>query len=500
MRRDSLSPVRFDRVIVTSLLVFVQVGVVALAGEQSPTPQQTVASSPTRARATDGQYIGWREHRIDDEGLTGVPIRGSDGLTLGDLDRDGHLDIVSVHEADTVYDNEAVGHVRIAFGSDDPDVWERVTLAEGAEAGAAEDVDIGDMNGDGFPDVIVACELAHLIYFENPGRDARTARWKRVIPALTRDRGSYIRVFLADFDRDGRPEVVAPNKGGQNPKESTRQRHPISWFKLPADPLQGDAWVEHELKRVGIPINSQPVDLDGDGDLDVVCGSRTERQIFWFENVTKGKVEFAEHAIRIDAPSIVPPAERPQHLRDVDRPLIQGFNFAFADMNDDGRLDVFVVEAGRQLVWLEQPESPEQPWDLHTVGEMWPDILVGFALGDINGDGRLDVMAGSYSRGARDRDGDVGRNDHLGRLAWFENAGDAETWTRHDISRRKRGMFDKFVARDMDGDGDLDFLATRGNSAPYDGVFWLEQFRTPKPTAAFQPARTTDSEEMPLPD
>jgi len=108
-------------------------------------------------------------------------------------------------------------------------------------------------------------------------------------------------------------------------------------------------------------------------------------------------------------------------------------------------------------------------------------------------------MAGSYSGGPRDRDGEtVTSNDALGRLAWFENGADGH-WKRHDISRRKRGMFDKFVARDLDGDGDVDFLSTRGNSAPYDGVFWLEQVRTRAARAAFQPARHTDSAEMPLP-
>ena len=45
----------------------------------------------------------------------------------------------------------------------------------------------------------------------------------------------------------------------------------------------------------------------------------------------------------------------------------------------------------------------------------------------------------------------------------------------------------------------MDFLGTRGNSAPYGGVFWLEQVRSNEPLPAFQRARTQDSEEMPLP-
>ena len=60
-------------------------------------------------------------------------------------------------------------------------------------------------------------------------------------------------------------------------------------------------------------------------------------------------------------------------------------------------------------------------------------------------------------------------------------------------------MFDKFIARDIDDDGDIDLLGTRGNSAPFDGVFWLEQQRTEEPSARFTPARQNESPEMPLP-
>jgi hypothetical protein len=60
-------------------------------------------------------------------------------------------------------------------------------------------------------------------------------------------------------------------------------------------------------------------------------------------------------------------------------------------------------------------------------------------------------------------------------------------------------MFDKFIAKDMDNDGDMDFVSTRGNSAPFDGVFWLEQVRSPQPGKAFIPARNQDSAEIPLP-
>jgi len=60
-------------------------------------------------------------------------------------------------------------------------------------------------------------------------------------------------------------------------------------------------------------------------------------------------------------------------------------------------------------------------------------------------------------------------------------------------------MYDQFIARDMDGDGDADLVGTRGNSGRFDGVFWLEQVRSDGPRAAFIPARSEDSRALPLP-
>ena len=452
---------------------------------------QSLADAPTTATAADGAYVSWREHLVDDEAHAGVALRGGDGLATGDLDGDGYLDVVAVYESDDRYDGALEGQLRIAFGSTDPDRWTLVTLAEGPEAAAAEDVAIGDINGDGLPDIVAACELAHLIYFENPGRGARTARWPRLIPSKTRDRGSFIRVFLADLNRDGRVEIVTPNKGAQDPTRVRQEPKEISFFELRGRPLDDASWMEHVLTRVPWPINSQPVDLDGDGDLDVVAGSVAERRMLWFENRSSGAgFDFAEH--RVD---VVTTKEGVAPV------VVNGFNTEFVDLSGDGRLDVVTFAAngllGPRLVWLEQPVAPTSVWEAHMMGGTEPDNLVGIVASDIDGDGDPDVFTGGYSGGSRTSD-DATPVAALGRLAWFENDGE-RGFVRHDVSRRQRGMFDKFIARDMDGDGDVDFLGTRGNSGPYDGLFWLEQVRSREPRPAFERARAAESPEIPLP-
>ena len=453
--------------------------------------QNLIGESPTRARTLDGSYISWREHIIDDPKIAGFALSGSDGLVMGDIDRDGFEDIVSVHEFDAEYDSAshvpgfvapAEGHVRVAFGSEDPDLWFNITIAEGSDAPAPEDVVIVDLNFDGYLDVVAAAELSHLIYLQNPGPTARQDDWPRLILPMTQGRGSYIRVFAGDFDGDGIPELTDPNKGAQSPGPDDYLRStPVEIHKLVGDPLEASSWKRSELGSYSVPQNAEPIDLDSDGDLDIIVGSRGEGRLIFFENNDEETLDFSEHAIGIVGSSM------------------SGFNLEYADLNGDGRLDI-IGRGSNGLTWIEQPTPIDNAWNAFTIGTLSPDSITGMEVADIDNDGDVDIIAGSYSRGPRTSDGNVSTTDALGRLAWFENPGDAKLeWHRHDISRRKRGMFDKFIARDVDVDGDVDFIGTRGNSAPFDGVFWLEQVRSASPTRNFQPARSQESDEIPLP-
>lgn len=484
--------------------------ILALAScTHEPAPVLSVADTPTQARTPDGLYISWREHRVDDEGINGgVAIRGGDGLQMADIDGDGFLDIVSVHE-----DSD---HLRIAYGTADPEVWITITLAEGAEVAAIEDVAIGDIDGDGLPDLVAACEEAHLLYLQNPGD--RSAAWPRLIPPITQGRGSWLRTFIADVDGDGRMDVLGANKGAADiidPSLPSAAR-PTALFLIDGDPLQPESWREQAISMEVVPNTAMPVDIDGDGDVDVLAAARLRQTMTMLENtgtIEGGGIEVTPHPI-----VIAPGFDAPEDWKGTS----SGFQTDFADIDGDGRLDLAVAVfetpstiEGSPLIaslgWLKQPENLDDPWLYHRIGDILPDVVIGIALADIDGDGDLDVVTGAYSglnvlkggySGASrvyDEPG-VTASSTVGRIAWFENPGDPTAkWVRHDISRRVRGMYDAFIPVDMDGDGDLDLVTTRGNSGEYDGVIWLEQVRSDEPLPAFTPARESESRALPLP-
>jgi hypothetical protein len=447
-----------------------------------------IADQPTDTRAEDGRFIHWVEHRIDDSGLyPNVALRGADGLEMADLDGDGAEDLVSVHE-----DSD---HLRLSFATDDPDVWHSVTLDQGARVAGAEDPAIGDLDHDGDLDLIIACEGGTLVYFENPGgaRARDPSQWIPFIPPGVEERGSWIRVYVADLDRDGDLEVIATNKsipmpGGYGSMEVPAT--PVSVFQIDGDPLDAASWHEFPLSHHRVPVNSRPIDLDGDGDLEVLIGSRGEARMLIAEDPMGPMPSANVIPIEVDNPHRLIPRDIPKRL--------SGFEVATYDLNGDGRLDLITSETPWSLVWLEQPEEFEMPWRVHRIVSTYPDSPTAISLVDINGDGRVDIFSGGYSEDPRETEvQDPGLLHRAGGLFWFEQPTDpTQPWQRHDISRRVRGMYDVMVPRDLNGDGLIDFVGTRGNSGVFDGVIWIEQQRSKSSKPRFAGARSAESRQL----
>lgn len=488
-------------------LVFVLIAVVvalpfSLIGRSeapdAPLSKAIVGTELATKQAADGSYITWVEHRIDDQGLSGLELRGADGLAVGDIDKDGFDDVIAVHEDSN--------HVRISFGTEDPNRWFHTTLADDLDAFGAEDVAVGDLNGDGWLDLVIAAEVSHLLYLENPGSASvrNGSQWQRLMPSFTRRKGSWVTANIADINGDGKLDVLATNKGLRQDTLGRQEKVgwgkiwqmlrsepiPVAWTEIAGEPLDDESWKQHIVSSWRVPINAEAVDLDQDGDLDIIGGSRGGPYLVWLENTGGGN--FERHDIKISNWTKTAGA--------AGLPLMTGIHMAFHDMDGDGKLDILARISLTTLGWLKQPETPDGEWHTEIIARYKPDHIFGFTLADIDGDGDKDIFTGTYSKGSREQDTAEERlSNALGRLTWLENPGSLDQpWPMHDLVRRQRGMFDEFVATDRDGDGDIDIIGTRGNSGKYDGVFWLEQKRLERPATVWTPAIPNESQRYPL--
>jgi|GEM_PF-394229 len=239
-----------------------------------------------------------------------------------------------------------------------------------------------------------------------------------------------------------------------------------------ADPLPAPAW-----GTGGLPL----LDLDGDGDLDVVLSRRETQTAYWFER-------------KDDATWV-------RHTMGQAEGLKSTLGAAAIDINQDGRPDIVLNQ-----VWFEHPgglaENPDELWPAHPFAGGGHDIITA----DLNGDGRLDIVTyhgkevswhdpadgmkpteigrgednhgGIAPRGAGDLDGD-GDVDIVIPRYWFENPGEAAgDWPRHEwphlaVPNASYGTSMRSWIVDLDRDGDNDIVYSDCDTG-MSHVYWVE--------------------------
>jgi hypothetical protein len=315
----------------------------------------------------------------------------SANVSIGDLDGDGDLDIV------------------LAKGRHDPYV-DKVLLNDGkghfvtSDLGPTADrtytAALADLDGDGDLDVVVSNDAPDqkLLYFnDGKGRFSVAGTWGD-------PKWSTRNAAIADLNGDGRPDVVAANRPG------------------PSYACLNDGHGKLSNPCIAIPAKSAttivPADFDNDGHIDLAVPSRDGGQSHIYFN--DGKAGFArtlpfgpaDAAARVGAAADFnhdgsidlavgdeAAASMTVYLNDGTGRLTPGFHIAnkqrtpyamtSADLNGDRHPDIVLgYTEGPHSVFFNDG-SGKQFVEV-TFGEK-PGAAYGFAIGDINGDGKPDM-------------------------------------------------------------------------------------------------------------
>jgi hypothetical protein len=347
--------------------------------------------------------------------------------------------------------------------------WETETIRSNISGAWSRAADF-DLDGD--PDILVQAGDS-VYWYENlrPG-------WVGHLIDATFENSVYGFVTVVDIDSDGDTDVLkVPSTLGDGTDQltwnenisngSSWEKHVIatmlataSWFDNAFGDLDGDndiditvaeydfvnptpmgslywleqtpgAWIKHPLKSGNHWLSSM-ADMDGDGDLDIMA---SENSIFWLEN----DLPLGDWTIHPVASSVN-----------------AGFLGTCADLTGDGLADIISTpsQSNGGLVFFSNPSWVE----ISINPAQYPEMS---AVGDVDGDGDLDVPYGGLGFGL------------ILALGWSENQNNGSNWVLHDITPPTPLQQIPTGLADIDGDGDTDMVAlTFDTNTGIGSAFW----------------------------
>ena len=324
----------------------------------------------------------------------------SASVSLGDIDRDGDLDIVLAKGRHWPLDN-------LILRNDGKGNFTTAKLP--AEADRTYSAALADLDGDGSLDLVVSNDRPDrkVIYLNDGRGNYRTAG------TFGRPEWSTRYITVADLNGDGRPDIIVANR-------SSNPAKPVPCFVCLNDGKGGFP------TEIPLPTQSATIivaaDLDGDGKIDLLVPHRDGGQslIFWNDGTGKfsaapvpvGPTESnvrAAVAADIDGDGIVDLVVgdaktgmfiyRGKGRRTFAEPVALGdksgapYSIGVIDLNRDGKLDLVVGrQEARGSIFFNQSSANKFRFEEGSWGD-GAGTVYGLALGDLDGDGWPDIVA-----------------------------------------------------------------------------------------------------------
>lgn len=432
---------------------------------------------------------------------------------ITDVDGDGNLDVVGTSS----YDDSGTHNVFWYRNTDGAGTFElnATILDTGAEP---RFMDSSDVDGDNDMDLVVPLQGAgEIILIENTDGNGTLA----VAQTLASGLEGVERVAFGDVDGDGDQDIIAnvdtagqviwlENMDGAGTysdvkfvSEDTEQASGLSIVDLDADGDMDVMTTSQFASKVSTHINDgngmfvtseitpanaiEPqmaflVDIDGDGDLDVLGQSEFDYEIAWYENLD-GAGNFGGQNLIVDydlAPQL-DGAPRPTVFWDIET----------GDLDNDGDIDIITSEPNRadKIIWYENDGNGNFS-DLHTFNALndFGETLLPLELEvvDIDGDGDNDILANHYY--------------YSGGVGWYENTDGQGTLAYNDFVVINNHSIGEHTLGDIDGDGDLDVLVDDAQYAALDNAAWFENLGLVDGQFMFDRVQVLKSEQASIDD
>lgn len=296
---------------------------------------------------------------------------------------------------------------------------------------SAASVHCEDFDGDGLKDIAgVARNGAEVAWWRNPG-DSTSTWGKQTIKS-----GYYFphEVFSCDFDSDGDMDVFVANSGLSR----------MDWWRNDGgNPIN---WVEQTISSGFTQAKSiRTVDIDGDGDLDVMGAALGSNDITWWRNDGGNPITWTAFLI--------------------DGNFLGAHKVETADIDKDGRIDVLgAAYLGGEIAWWRNEDTNPISWSKKTIATGFTRACEVLAA-DIDNDGNLDVIGTAQ-----------GSNEVA---LWHNEGGNPILWTKYIIDSLP-SPWPLFVI-DLDGNGRKDVISAGawGNSQVSS---WLKWYSNKLPT------------------